>query len=150
MNSAKDGDIYFLAHPDLRLATKGGFLGVQWMNHEKLLVVDQSMALLGGIDLCIGRYGEHGKYSLFDSSEEKFKGADYFNSFENPDWEKPRKDLKRFFFFQMNLIAFVKDSVSRQCLPIIRRKCSRSRRAFYPALEFFERENQQFLLFSFE
>ncbi|CAG5104966.1 Oidioi.mRNA.OKI2018_I69.chr1.g1714.t1.cds [Oikopleura dioica] len=65
------------------------------IEHIRAQVVDQSMALLGGIDLCIGRYGEHGKYSLFDSSEEKFKGADYFNSFENPDWEKPRKDLKR-------------------------------------------------------
>ena len=90
-----DGDIYYLAYPDIRAATEKDVAGLQWAHHEKLLVVDQSVALLGGIDLCIGRYEEHGKYPLFDNSDDKFTGYDYFNHYEVLDWEQPRKDLKR-------------------------------------------------------
>ena len=40
-------------HPDrARGATKKELL---WAHHEKLVVVDQSVAFVGGIDLCYGR-----------------------------------------------------------------------------------------------
>ena len=28
----------------------------QWTHHEKIVVIDQSIAFLGGIDLCFGRW----------------------------------------------------------------------------------------------
>lgn len=59
-------NIKVLRHPDH--ARAGVFL---WAHHEKIVVVDQSLAFLGGIDLCYGRWdnSEHrlidlGKYSL--------------------------------------------------------------------------------------
>ena len=42
-----------LRHPDRASgATKRELL---WAHHEKLVVVDQSCAFVGGIDLCYGR-----------------------------------------------------------------------------------------------
>lgn len=43
-----------LRHPDH--AKAGVFL---WAHHEKIVVVDQSTAFLGGIDLCYGRWDTH-------------------------------------------------------------------------------------------
>lgn len=44
-------NIKVLRHPDH--ARVGVFL---WAHHEKIVVVDQSLAFLGGIDLCYGRW----------------------------------------------------------------------------------------------
>ncbi|XP_039278492.1 phospholipase D1-like [Nilaparvata lugens] len=47
-------NVKVLRHPD---HTKAGvFL---WAHHEKVVVVDQSVALVGGIDLCYGRWDDH-------------------------------------------------------------------------------------------
>uniref|UniRef100_A0A1B6IY41 phospholipase D n=1 Tax=Homalodisca liturata TaxID=320908 RepID=A0A1B6IY41_9HEMI len=48
------GNIKVLRHPDH--AKAGVFL---WAHHEKIVVVDQSVAFLGGIDLCYGRWDTH-------------------------------------------------------------------------------------------
>jgi phospholipase D1/2 len=42
-------NIRVLRHPQIVLPT-------YWSHHEKLLVVDQSQAFTGGLDLCYGRY----------------------------------------------------------------------------------------------
>ncbi|XP_063229629.1 phospholipase D1 isoform X2 [Bacillus rossius redtenbacheri] len=47
-------DIKVLRHPDH--AKAGVFL---WAHHEKLVVIDQTYAFLGGIDLCYGRWDDH-------------------------------------------------------------------------------------------
>lgn len=44
-------NILVLRHPD---AVRGGPL--LWSHHEKLVVIDQSWAFVGGIDLCFGRW----------------------------------------------------------------------------------------------
>lgn len=30
-----------------------------WAHHEKIVVIDQSIAFIGGIDLCYGRWDDH-------------------------------------------------------------------------------------------
>lgn len=46
-------NIKVLRHPDH--AKAGVFL---WAHHEKMVVVDQSYAFVGGIDLCYGRWDD--------------------------------------------------------------------------------------------
>ncbi|KAL0133503.1 hypothetical protein PUN28_000914 [Cardiocondyla obscurior] len=55
-------NIKVLRHPDH--ARAGVFL---WAHHEKIVVIDQSLAFLGGIDLCYGRW---------DTSEHKLTDLD--------------------------------------------------------------------------
>ena len=47
----KHANIKVLRHPD---AVKGGT--ILWSHHEKTVVIDQSIAFVGGIDLCYGRW----------------------------------------------------------------------------------------------
>lgn len=47
----KHRNIKVFRHPDH--ARVGVFL---WAHHEKIVVVDQTVAFLGGIDLCYGRW----------------------------------------------------------------------------------------------
>ncbi|XP_019701186.1 phospholipase D1 isoform X2 [Harpegnathos saltator] len=53
-------NIKVLRHPDH--ARAGVFL---WAHHEKIVVVDQSLAFLGGIDLCYGRW-DNNEHRLID------------------------------------------------------------------------------------
>lgn len=46
--------VQVLRHPDH--AKVGIFL---WAHHEKIVVVDQTYAFLGGLDLCYGRWDDH-------------------------------------------------------------------------------------------
>lgn len=50
---SKHPNVKVLRHPD---HVSGGVLF--WAHHEKLVVVDQSLAFLGGIDLCYGRWDD--------------------------------------------------------------------------------------------
>ncbi|CAG9854578.1 unnamed protein product [Phyllotreta striolata] len=58
--TASSPNIKVLRHPDH--ATAGVFL---WAHHEKMVVVDQTYAFVGGIDLCYGRWDDH-KHRLVD------------------------------------------------------------------------------------
>ena len=42
-------------HPD-RLRGSTELTEFMWAHHEKLVIIDQSLAFVGGIDLCYGRY----------------------------------------------------------------------------------------------
>ncbi|KAI8439933.1 hypothetical protein MSG28_001384 [Choristoneura fumiferana] len=53
-------NIKVFRHPD---HARGGILF--WAHHEKIVCVDQSVAFLGGIDLCYGRWDDH-KHRLTD------------------------------------------------------------------------------------
>ena len=63
-SSMENNGMYCMYHPDIRAGTEDGVQGVQWAHHEKLVIIDQSTAFVGGIDLCIGRYEIHGRNSL--------------------------------------------------------------------------------------
>jgi phospholipase D1/2 len=49
-------NVKILRHPDIVLPTF-------WTHHEKLVVIDQSYAFVGGIDLCYGRF-DNPKHSI--------------------------------------------------------------------------------------
>ena len=50
---SKDKNIKILRHPDFCFKDIFSWL---WSHHEKLVVVDRSIAFVGGIDLCFGRW----------------------------------------------------------------------------------------------
>ena len=53
-------NIKVLRHPDLSTMLRYGFEGTGWWtHHEKVVVVDRSIAFVGGIDLCFGRWDTH-------------------------------------------------------------------------------------------
>ncbi|XP_002062808.3 phospholipase D2 isoform X1 [Drosophila willistoni] len=51
---AKHENIKVMRHPD---HARGGIL--LWAHHEKIVVIDQTYAFMGGIDLCYGRWDDH-------------------------------------------------------------------------------------------
>ncbi|KAI9275903.1 hypothetical protein BDA99DRAFT_496737 [Phascolomyces articulosus] len=69
--------------PDFSL--KGSMSGVNayWSHHEKMCVVDNKIAFLGGLDLCYGRWDTHAHHpgDFFDGTgHEIFPGQDYNNA----------------------------------------------------------------------
>uniref|UniRef100_A0A6B2KZ92 phospholipase D n=1 Tax=Arcella intermedia TaxID=1963864 RepID=A0A6B2KZ92_9EUKA len=67
----KKTNIIALSHPPL--------VPVSWSHHQKIVVIDEEIATLGGIDLAYGRY-ETNDYPLTDPDEDLFPGRDYMNS----------------------------------------------------------------------
>ncbi|OBZ88286.1 Phospholipase D2 [Choanephora cucurbitarum] len=68
-------------HPDHKLSNDNTVLF--WSHHEKIVVVDNRLAFIGGLDLCFGRYDTH-SHSLSDHPAEShshtiFPGQDYSN-----------------------------------------------------------------------
>ncbi|KAG2210594.1 hypothetical protein INT47_002536 [Mucor saturninus] len=68
-------------HPDHSLSNDNTVLF--WSHHEKIVVVDNRLAFIGGLDLCFGRYDTH-DHSLSDFPAENydrevFPGQDYSN-----------------------------------------------------------------------
>ncbi|EGC34269.1 hypothetical protein DICPUDRAFT_55934 [Dictyostelium purpureum] len=64
-------NIKVIRHPHL--------LPLYWSHHQKVVVVDQRIAFIGGLDLCFGRY-DNEYYYVKDNLEINFPGADYINS----------------------------------------------------------------------
>ena len=55
---------------------------LSWSHHEKLVIVDQSVAFVGGIDLCAGRYDDE-TFPLYDQKTPyTWPGKDYQNTFQ--------------------------------------------------------------------
>jgi len=48
-------NIKVLRHPD-HINEPNQFFTIMWAHHEKLVIIDQSLAYFGGIDLCYGRW----------------------------------------------------------------------------------------------
>ena len=62
-------NIFVLRHPD----HVGSTSTLLWAHHEKLVCIDQRICLLGGIDLCFGRWDDHQhKLTDFGSSKPNF------------------------------------------------------------------------------
>ena len=49
-----------------------------WTHHEKVIVVDQQRAIVGGLDLCIGRYDDW-QHRITDPDAAIWKDQDYYN-----------------------------------------------------------------------
>jgi phosphatidylserine/phosphatidylglycerophosphate/cardiolipin synthase-like enzyme len=69
-----------------------------WAHHEKAVIVDNSLTLMGGLDLCLGRYDNH-HHVLLDKDKQIFPGQDYSNprvgDFRNVDREWQNDVLDR-------------------------------------------------------
>ncbi|KAL6940210.1 hypothetical protein ACO0QE_004106 [Hanseniaspora vineae] len=69
-----------------------------WAHHEKIAVIDYTIAFIGGIDLCYGRY-DTPEHVLRDDNEslvkQTFPGKDYSNARLNDfyDLDKPFEDM---------------------------------------------------------
>ncbi|CAK4078868.1 unnamed protein product [Aphanomyces euteiches] len=68
-------------HPNVHVLRDPDFimkhLGL-YSHHEKILCVDQSVAFVGGLDLCFGRW-DTASHALFEPMEKMFPGKDYSN-----------------------------------------------------------------------
>ncbi|EQC38995.1 hypothetical protein SDRG_03948 [Saprolegnia diclina VS20] len=65
--------IHVLRHPDFVL------LPQYWSHHEKIVVIDQQVAFVGGLDICLGRY-DNPSHPLADTTRNPlFVGKDYSN-----------------------------------------------------------------------
>ena len=59
-STLKHQNIKVLRHPDLSTILHYAIDGIfWWTHHEKVVVVDRSIAFVGGIDLCFGRWDTH-------------------------------------------------------------------------------------------
>jgi phospholipase D1/2 len=60
-----------IRHPD----TVVPFL---WSHHEKLLIIDETVAFAGGFDICYGRY-DTCDHAIFDYAGNMYPGIEYTN-----------------------------------------------------------------------
>lgn len=71
-----------MVHPNIRVLRDPIFqiqsLGF-WSHHEKIVCIDQSLAFVGGLDLCFGRYDHHGHPISDPSDDPVWTGKDYSN-----------------------------------------------------------------------
>lgn len=65
-----------MRHPH-RSLVGGEFL---WSHHEKIVVIDEAVAFIGGIDLCYGRMDNNDHRLKDDKKPHFWNGIDYSNS----------------------------------------------------------------------
>ena len=71
---ARNRDIKVLRHPSVGL--RGGKFF--WSHHSKLICIDSSIAFMGGLDMCYGRWDTQ-EHPLCDLDGDIFPGIDYSN-----------------------------------------------------------------------
>ncbi|KAJ9549637.1 hypothetical protein OSB04_022180 [Centaurea solstitialis] len=64
-----------------------------WSHHEKLVIVDNEVCFIGGLDLCFGRYDSY-EHKVGDRPPLIWPGKDYYNPRESEpnSWEDTLKD----------------------------------------------------------
>jgi phospholipase D1/2 len=78
------GNIRIMRHPDHNPLENAADMTMYWAHHEKFIVVDYTMAFIGGLDLCFGRWDAN-SHPLSDChpegvSEEIWPGQDFNNN----------------------------------------------------------------------
>ncbi|KAI1443723.1 phospholipase D/nuclease [Annulohypoxylon stygium] len=91
------GNIKVMRHPDHNFLENAADMTFYWAHHEKFIVIDYSMAFIGGLDLCFGRWDDH-QHILSDVhpegvANEVWPGQDFNNNrvmdFQNvQDWKQ--------------------------------------------------------------
>ncbi|KAG1593532.1 hypothetical protein G6F48_001936 [Rhizopus delemar] len=72
-------NIYVQRHPSRALDVFHKDSIFFWAHHEKICVIDNEIAFLGGIDACFGRYDGPGHILVDDGQETIWPGKDYSN-----------------------------------------------------------------------
>lgn len=85
-------NIMVVRHPDHLAAGV-----VKWAHHEKMVVIDQHTAFIGGIDLCFGRY-DNSEHRLLDPESSWFPGKDYSNPLVRDFYDLHRPDTGQISF----------------------------------------------------
>jgi len=64
-----------------------------WSHHEKIVIVDNQVCYIGGLDLCFGRY-DSPEHRVVDFPPSTWPGKDYYNPRESEpnSWEDTMKD----------------------------------------------------------
>lgn len=82
-NSAHTKEMIAPKHANIKVLRHPRSLISFWSHHEKICVIDQKCAFLGGIDMCLGRY-DFNSHPVKDLPDEHgrmfFPGADYNNA----------------------------------------------------------------------
>jgi len=69
--------------PNIRVILHPKMIGVNavlaWSHHQKLVIIDQQMAYIGGLDLCLGRYDDANHRLVDPGPIFVFPGKDYCN-----------------------------------------------------------------------
>jgi len=78
------GNIKVMRHPDHNVFENAADMTFYWAHHEKFIVVDYSVAFIGGLDLCYGRW-DNKQHPLADVHPaginlEVYPGQDYNNN----------------------------------------------------------------------
>ena len=86
LNSAHTQEALTSLHPNIKVERHPlNSLDLLWSHHEKLVIIDQITAYVGGLDLCWGRFdtNEHPIYEkkgIGDNPQYLFPGIDYSNA----------------------------------------------------------------------
>lgn len=78
------GNIVVMRHPDHNVFENAGDMTFYWAHHEKFIVIDYTLAFIGGLDLCFGRWDNH-QHPCADAhpagvANEIFPGQDFNNN----------------------------------------------------------------------
>ena len=84
LNSAHSQNALVALHPNIQVERHPlNSLDLLWSHHEKLVIIDQIIGYVGGLDLCWGRWDTH-QHPLYEepNAEQKynFPGIDYSNA----------------------------------------------------------------------
>ena len=70
-------------HPNIQITRHPkGTKSILWSHHEKLVIIDQRIAFVGGVDLCWGRYDINSHPIVEEENKDKlyyYPGSDYIN-----------------------------------------------------------------------
>ena len=70
-------------HPNIQITRHPkGTKSILWSHHEKLVIIDQRIAFVGGVDLCWGRYDSNSHPIVEEENKDKlyyYPGSDYIN-----------------------------------------------------------------------
>ena len=79
LESSRTKDLFEKLGENVKVYRHPSVLPLQWSHHQKLVIIDQELAFIGGLDLCFGRYDDE-KHLLLDNGEvKKWIGKDYYN-----------------------------------------------------------------------
>ena len=79
LGSAHAEEYFNNLHPNIQVLRHPSVSPIYWTHHQKIVVIDQSVAFVGGLDLCLGRWDTR-SHDLVDAGMVKrWPGKDYYN-----------------------------------------------------------------------